>query len=44
MKVVEDCLKESGTVYEHLDVERLPEIKDIENQKSKVPVNPARIW
>jgi len=44
MRVVEECLRESGTVYEHLDIERLPEIKDIENQKSKVPVHPGRIW
>lgn len=44
MKVVEDCLRASGTVYEHLDVEKLPELLDVERQESKVPVDPKRIW
>ncbi|KIV81473.1 hypothetical protein PV11_03658 [Exophiala sideris] len=44
MKVVEDCLRDAGTVYEHLDVEALPELLDIEKQESKVPVEPEKIW
>ncbi|KIW19045.1 hypothetical protein PV08_03335 [Exophiala spinifera] len=44
MGVVESCLREAGIVYEHLDVEDLPELKDIERQKSNVPVHPGRIW
>ncbi|KAI1609507.1 amidase signature domain-containing protein [Exophiala viscosa] len=44
MKVVEDTLRDAGTVYEHLDVEALPELHDIEKQESKVPVEPEKIW
>ncbi|KAJ9605734.1 hypothetical protein H2200_009583 [Cladophialophora chaetospira] len=45
MKVVTDSLAESGTVYEHLDVENLPEVEEIEGaQRRKVPVEPEKIW
>lgn len=44
MGVVEYCLREAGIVYEHLDVDNLPELKDIERQKSNVSVHPGRIW
>ncbi|KAK4943370.1 hypothetical protein LTR10_017044 [Elasticomyces elasticus] len=44
MKVVEDSLRDAGTVYEHLDVEALPELLDIAKQESKVPVEPEKIW
>jgi len=44
MKIVENSLKTCGVVYQHLDVEALPEIHDIESQSSKVPVDPKKIW
>lgn len=44
MKVVEDSLAADGTVYQHLDVESLPEMHDIEKQSSKVSVDPKTIW
>ncbi|EXJ83440.1 hypothetical protein A1O1_07063 [Capronia coronata CBS 617.96] len=44
MKIVEDALRASGTVYQHLDVEALPELHDVESQKTKVSVDPKRIW
>lgn len=43
MAVVTDALKDDGTVYEHLDVENLPELEEIKGRK-KVPVDPKRIW
>ena len=45
MKVVTDSLAESGTVYEHLDVENLPEVEELnEAQRRKVAVAPEKIW
>ncbi|KIX08056.1 uncharacterized protein Z518_02711 [Rhinocladiella mackenziei CBS 650.93] len=44
MKIVTDSLAAAGTVYEHLNIEALPEIHDIEAQSSKVPVDPKKIW
>ncbi len=47
MQVVEDALKENGTVYEHLDPENLPEdVWEDEWMKKGhgVPVQPGRIW
>jgi Asp-tRNA(Asn)/Glu-tRNA(Gln) amidotransferase A subunit family amidase len=45
MKVVEDCLRSAGTVYEHLDVEALPELGvDAPEKGGRVVVEPKRIW
>ncbi|KIW30772.1 uncharacterized protein PV07_02474 [Cladophialophora immunda] len=45
MQVVTDALRESGTVYEHLDVDNLPEIDELEQGSSKkIPVDPKKIW
>ncbi|KIW84689.1 hypothetical protein Z517_00077 [Fonsecaea pedrosoi CBS 271.37] len=45
MQVVTDALRDSGTVYEHLDVDNLPEIDELERGNSKkIPVDPKKIW
>ncbi|ETI27130.1 hypothetical protein G647_09812 [Cladophialophora carrionii CBS 160.54] len=45
MKVVTDSLAESGTVYEHLDVENLPEVEELDGTRQrKVEVDPKKIW
>lgn len=41
MKIVEDSLRASGVVYEHLNIEML---EDIEGERKRLPVNPERIW
>ena len=48
MKVVEEALKENGTVYEHLDVERVmdenEELRKKQRSGSFVEVDARRIW
>ena len=45
MSVVTECLKKEGTVYEHLDVQNLPEVEELEESKRrKVEVDPKKIW
>jgi Asp-tRNA(Asn)/Glu-tRNA(Gln) amidotransferase A subunit family amidase len=45
MDVVTEALKSDGVVYEHLDVENLPEVEELEEAKrKKVEVDPKKIW
>jgi hypothetical protein len=45
MSVVTECLRKEGTVYEHLNVEDLPEVEGLEEMKRrKVEVDPKKIW
>jgi len=44
MKIATDALAESGNVYEHLDVDNLPEVEELAHRKEKIPVDPKRIW
>jgi Asp-tRNA(Asn)/Glu-tRNA(Gln) amidotransferase A subunit family amidase len=43
MRIVTDCLEKEGTVYEHLDVENLPETGEVE-RKERISVDPEKIW
>jgi Asp-tRNA(Asn)/Glu-tRNA(Gln) amidotransferase A subunit family amidase len=45
MSVVTESLKREGTVYEHLDVQNLPEVEELwGSRKRKVEVDPKKIW
>ena len=45
MRVVTESLEKAGVVYEHLDVQNLPEVKGQEGaRRRKVEVDPKKIW